>query len=56
MEESTQKGITQLESKDTWVEVPTSEATFKLFPGTWVFIERELPQESSPRLLEDIVS
>ena len=31
------KEITQLESKDTWVEVPTSEATSKILPGTWVF-------------------
>ena len=27
---SAQKEITQLESKDTWVEVPTSEATSKI--------------------------
>ena len=31
------KEITQLESKDTCVEGPTSEATSKILPGTWVF-------------------
>ena len=34
---SAHKEITQLESKDTWIEVPTSEATSKILPGTWVF-------------------
>ena len=34
---SSHKGITQLESKETWVEVPTSEAISKILPGTWVF-------------------
>ena len=31
---SSHKEITQLESKETWVEVPT---TSKILPGTWVF-------------------
>ena len=34
---SSHKEIMQLESKDTWVEVPTSEATTKILPVTWVF-------------------
>ena len=34
------KEITQLESKETWVEVPTSEATSKILPGTWVFCHK----------------
>ena len=52
----THKEITQLESKDTWVEVPTSEATSKILPGTWYCIARELLQESSPSSREHIVS
>ena len=31
---SAHKEITQLESKGTWVEVPTLEATSKILPGT----------------------
>ena len=34
---SAHKEITQLESKETWVEVPTSEAISKILRGTWVF-------------------
>ena len=34
---SAHKEITWLESKDTWVGVPTSEATSKILPGTLVF-------------------
>ena len=37
---SAHKEITQLESKDTWVEVPTSEATSKILQGTWVFCHK----------------
>ena len=40
---STHKEITQLKSKDTWVEVPTSEATSKILPGTWVFHHKRAP-------------
>ena len=40
---STHKEITQLESKDIWVEVPTSEATSKIHPGTWVFDCKRAP-------------
>ena len=40
---SAHKEITQLESKDTWVEVPTSEATSKILPGTWVFHFKRAP-------------
>ena len=40
---SAHKEITQLESKDTWVEVPTSEATSKILPGTWVFHCKRAP-------------
>ena len=40
---STHKEVTQLESKDTWVEVPTSEATSKILPGTWVFHCKRAP-------------
>ena len=36
---SIHKEITQLESKDTWVEVPTSEVTSKILPG--YFVTRE---------------
>ena len=39
---SAHKEITQIESKNTWVEVSTSEATSKILPSTWV-------QESSHR-------
>ena len=53
---SAHKEITQLESKGTWVEVPTSEATSKILPGTWAFIARELLQESSPSSRQNIVS
>ena len=42
---SAQKEITQLESKETWVEVPTSEATSKILPGTWVFHHKRAPTE-----------
>ena len=42
---SAHKEITQLESKDTWVEVPTSEATSKILPGTWVFQHKRAPTE-----------
>ena len=34
---TTPKEITQLENKDPWVQVPTSEATSKILPATWVF-------------------
>ena len=40
---STHKEITQLESKDKWVEVPTSEATSKIHPGTRVFDCKRAP-------------
>ena len=40
---SAHKEITQLESKDTWVEVPTSEATSKILPGTWAFHHKGAP-------------
>ena len=40
---SVHKEITQLESRDTWVEVPTSEATSKILPGTWVFCHKRAP-------------
>ena len=43
MEEKHPNEITQLESKDTWVEVPTSEATSKILPGTWVFHCKKAP-------------
>ena len=40
---SADKEITQLESKETWVEVPASEATSKILPGTWVFHCKRAP-------------
>ena len=40
---STHKEITHLESKDTWVEVPTSEATSKILLGTWAFHQKRAP-------------
>ena len=40
---STHKEITQLESKEVWVEVPTSETTSKILPGTWVFHHMRAP-------------
>ena len=40
---STHKEITQQESKETWVEVPTSEATSNFLPGTWVFHHKRAP-------------
>ena len=40
---SAYKEIKQLESKDTWVVVPTSEATSKILPGTWVFCRKRAP-------------
>ena len=43
---SAHKDITQLKNKETWVEVPTSEATSKILLGTWVFCHKRLPQES----------
>ena len=45
---STHKEITQLESKDTLVEVATSEATPRFFQAHGYFVARELLQESSP--------
>ena len=39
---STHKEITQLESKDTWVEVPTSETTSKILTGTWVLHHKRI--------------
>ena len=35
--DAAQKEITALESKDTWEEVPMSDAKAKIIPGTWVF-------------------
>ena len=40
---SAHKEITQLESKETWVELSTSEATSKILPGTWVFHHKRTP-------------
>ena len=40
---STHKEITWLENKDTWVEVPTSEANSNILPGTWVFCHKRAP-------------
>ena len=40
---SAHKEITQLESKDMWVEVSTSEATSKILPSTWVFCCKRAP-------------
>ena len=40
---SAHKEITQLESKDTWVELPTSEVTSKILPGAWVFCHERAP-------------
>ena len=45
---SAHKEITQLERKDTWVEVPTSEATSRFLQAHGCFVTRELLQESSP--------
>ena len=42
---SAHKKITQLESKDTWVEVPNSEATSKILPGIGVFCCKRAPTE-----------
>ena len=52
---SAHKEITQLESKDTWLKVPTSEATSKILPGIWVFC-CNLLQKSSQSSRQDIVS
>ena len=43
---SAHKEIKQLESKETWVEVPTSEATSRFFQAHGNSITRELPQKS----------
>ena len=40
---SDHKEITQLESNDTWVEGPTSEATSKILLSTWVFHCKRAP-------------
>ena len=40
---SAHKEITQIESKNTWVEVSTSEATSKILPSTWVFHCKRAP-------------
>ena len=40
---STHKETMQLESKDTWVKVSTSEATSKILPCTWVFCRKRAP-------------
>ena len=43
MEEKCPQGNHTAGSKDTWVEVPTSEATSKILPGTWVFHHKRAP-------------
>jgi hypothetical protein len=35
--------ITALTEKETWVEVPHSEATSRIIPGTWVFRRKRSP-------------
>ena len=40
---SAHKEITQLENKETWVGVSTSEATSKILPATWVFHCKRAP-------------
>lgn len=35
--ESAQAEVSGLESKNTWTEVPMSDAKTKIIPGTWVF-------------------
>ena len=40
---SAHKETSQLESKDTWVEIPTSEPTSNILPGRWVFCHKRAP-------------
>jgi hypothetical protein len=42
MEAATEE-VRALESKDTWVEVPMTEAKGKILPGTWVFRRKRTP-------------
>ena len=37
------KEIKALEEKKTWIEVPESEATVRVIPGTWVFRRKRAP-------------
>ena len=41
--ESALAEIRQLESKGTWKEVPLSDATSRVLPGTWVFRQKRRP-------------
>ena len=41
--EAADKEIKALEQKKTWQEVPSSEATTKIIPGTWVFRRKRNP-------------
>jgi Reverse transcriptase (RNA-dependent DNA polymerase) len=41
--ESAVEEIRKLESIDCWEEVPTSEATSKILPGTWAFRRKRTP-------------
>jgi hypothetical protein len=38
-----EKEIKALKEKETWMEVPQSEATIKVIPGTWVFRRKRAP-------------
>jgi hypothetical protein len=43
------KEIKALEEKETWMEVPQSEATIKIIPGTWVFRRKRAPDGATPK-------
>ena len=44
--EAAKNEITELQNKNTWVEVPMSEAKSKIVPGTWVFCIKRKPDGS----------
>ena len=52
--ESALAEIRQLESKGTWKEVPLSDATSRVLPGTWVFHIRSVVQMARSRSLRAI--
>ena len=41
--EAAENEIRELEEKGTWTEVPKSEATTRILPGTWVFKRKRSP-------------
>jgi hypothetical protein len=47
--EAVDKEIKALEEKETWKEVPLSEATIKVIPGTWVFRQKIAPDGTTTK-------